>query len=217
MRAQLAASVAVLLALGCNGGGGGGSTTKKGSTVAPATSRTPAPVTSRAAPPTTPPRTPPPVTTPPPLSSSGGSGGITGVTPGQPAYGLTLVAGNAASRYSIFVPSTYAGSPTGIVLALHGVEGTSAPNSWFQLCALICNNDRFIVVSPYGDVTDGGSGAWTQPFGAELLDLVRSKYNVDLKRQYVAAISGGCLPAIHFALGDSPKTYRSVFGGYTVK
>ncbi len=215
MRARLIAGAVLLLALGCTGGGGGGGkSSSSGSTIAPATSRTPpAPVGS-----TTPPRTPPatPPVTPPAPSTSGGSGGITGVTPGTPAYGLSLNA-SAASKYSIYIPRGYAGSPVGLVLALHGVEGSANPNGWFQLCALICNNDRFIIVSPYGDVNDGGSGAWTQPFAAEILDLVRSKYNVDLKRQYMAAISGGCLPAIHFALGDSPKTYRTVFGGYTAK
>jgi hypothetical protein len=106
------------------------------------------------------------------------------------------------------------------VLAFHGVEGSPQPDSWFQVCVYFCNLDRFIVVAPYGDVNDGGSGAWTQPFGREILDYVKSKYNVDEKREYVCAISGGCLPAIWFALMSVPSTYTVPYmntvveGGY---
>lgn len=231
MRFELATAVAVLLALGCNGAvpgsaaGAGASTGGRGSTrpgsTAPTTSSL-SPVTSgtRGGPGTTPGTTPPgPGTggTGGTTGSSNGSGGMPGVNPGQPAYGRELITGNAASRYSIYIPSGYVGAPTGLVLAFHGVEGTATPNSWFDVCALVADNDRFIVVAPYGDVNDGGSGAWTQPYAAEILDLVRTKFNVNLKKQYIAAISGGCLPGVFFALGDTPKTYKPVYGNYTVK
>ncbi|HZU96023.1 MAG TPA: hypothetical protein VFF73_04885 [Planctomycetota bacterium] len=139
------------------------------------------------------------------------------MTPGNPALGLELIPGNAASQYDLYVPSTYNGSPMGIVLAFHGVEGTSTPDSWFEVCVYYCNNDRFIIVAPRGDVNDGGSGAWTQPYGRDVLDYVRSKYNVDDKRHYLAAISGGALPGIWMALASGPATYTTQYGGYTVK
>jgi len=145
-------------------------------------------------------------------ASSGGTGGIAGVTPGTPATGLTFAAGDATSRYAIYVPSTYSGSPVGVVLALHGVEGSANPTSWFQVCVLYANEDRFIIVAPYGDTNDGGSGAWCQPFGRPILDHVRAKYNVDNARQYVAAISGGCYPAIWLALASGPPTYQNYCG-----
>lgn len=208
MRFPLAAGLLVLVALGCNGGASG--TATKSSAPAATTPPAPGPGTS------TSPATSSTKTAPPP-ASSGGSGGIAGVTPGTPSFGLLLTPGNALTTFDLYVPTGYSGAPTGVVLCFHGVEGTSTPDGWFQLCVNVCNKDRFIVVAPYGDVNDGGSGAWTQPFAAEILDLVRQKYNVDLKRQYVAAISGGCLPAIFFALGSAPATYTSPVGSYTVR
>jgi hypothetical protein len=115
------------------------------------------------------------------------------------------------------VPPTYTGAPIGLVVAFHGVEGTTTPDGWFTVCVEFCNQDRFIVVTPYGDVNDGGSGAWTQPYGREIMDAVRGAYNVDDKRQYVAAISGGCLPAIYLALASAPASYQSQIGGFTTK
>jgi hypothetical protein len=211
------ALLALLTLAGCNGNGDPTERTNPPKSTAPPTTAT-APVTSKApptvvTPPAAPPATPPATTG----TSSGGTGGITGVVAGTPSYGLTFKAGDDRSKYSIFVPAHYNGAPVGLVIAFHGVEGSATPDSWFQVCTYFCNNDRFIVVAPYGDVNDGGSGAWTQPFGREIMDYVRSKYNVDDKRHYMAAISGGCLPGIFFALGDTPKTYTSQVGGYTTK
>jgi hypothetical protein len=99
-----------------------------------------------------------------------------------------------------------------VVVALHGVEGSSNPTGWFQVCVFYANTDRFIVVAPYGDTNDGGSGAWCQPYGRPVLEWVRSRYNVDDARQYVAAISGGCYPAIWLALASEPATYQNSCG-----
>ena len=148
--------------------------------------------------------------------SSGGSGGIAGVSPGSPATGLSYASGDATSKYAIYIPPGYTGAPIGVVIALHGVEGTSTPTGWFQVCVYYANLDRFIVVAPYGDTTDGGSGAWSQPFAKEIWDLVRSKYNVDNNKQYMAAISGGCYPGIWLALASAPSTYTN-YQGQTVE
>ncbi len=86
------------------------------------------------------------------------------------------------------------------------------PTGWFQVCVYYANLDRFIVIAPYGDTGDGGSGAWCQPYTKQIWDLVRSKYNVDDNRQYVAAISGGCYPAIWLALASGPATYTNYCG-----
>jgi hypothetical protein len=137
------------------------------------------------------------------------------VTPGQPAFGLALDAADPTSRFALYVPPGATSQPTGLVLALHGVEGSANPVGWFQVCALVANQDRFIVVAPYGDVNDGGSGAWTQPWAREIVELVRSRYDVDLRREYMAAISGGCLPGIWYALASGPVSYR--LRGYTVR
>jgi hypothetical protein len=216
-RIQLGVAVVIFSVLGCTGGGG--ATNTSSSTLPATTAGTSTTSTTSSTPPATQP--PPPATPPAPPasnpSSSGGTGGIGGVVPGTPSFGLIYKLGDANSLYDIYIPKGYTGAPTGLVLAFHGVEGTSTPDGWFQLCALICNNDRFIVVAPYGDVNDGGSGAWTQPYGREIMDLVRSKYNVDDKRQYMAAISGGCLPGIFFALTSAPATYASTVGGFPTK
>ncbi|MBI3724674.1 hypothetical protein HY251_12065 [bacterium] len=218
--ALLAASVALALALvGCGPGGNGQSTSGSGSVAPAASAPAPAPAANPAppapAPPPPPPAPPPP---PPPATSSGGTGGIAGVVPGTASYGLYYKTGDEASKYSIYVPTTYKEStPIGLVLAFHGVEGSSKPDSWFMVCSMYCNKDRFIIVAPYGDTADGGSGAWTQPYGREIMDYVRSKYNVDNKKQYMAAISGGCLPGIWMALASAPSTYTTYYGSYTVK
>lgn len=149
---------------------------------------------------------------------TGGSGGITGVTPGTPAMGLLLDPAYPTSKYSIYVPANYnASTPIGVVLAFHGVEGTSTPDGWFQVLVGFCNQDRFIVVAPYGDVNDGGSGAWTQPWGRSVLDVVRFRYNVDDSKLYCAAISGGCLPALWMTMGNAPGSYQSTYGNYTIQ
>ncbi len=138
-----------------------------------------------------------------------------GVTPGSSVQ-LQLTS-DTKSRFYFFVPPGYTqSSPIGMVMAFHGVEGTMNPSGFFTVCVSYANLDRFIVVSPVGDTADGGSGAWSQPYGREIMNAVRGAYNIDNSRQYVAAISGGCYPAIWFALCSAPATYSN-FQGQTVQ
>lgn len=210
--ARLASLVVLASLAACNGNGDPNfGKPKPAGTTAPATTKPPAPVPG---PSPTPAATPPATT--PPSGSSGGTGGIAGVVPGTASFGLQLDPADARSKYSIYVPRGYSGQPTGVVLGFHGVEGSATPDGWFQVLYLFANQERFIIVCPYGDVNDGGSGAWTQPFGRALLDLVRSKYNVDSRSQYCCAVSGGCLPAIWMALASGPATYTTAYGNNTV-
>lgn len=187
----LALTVAVAFLVGCLGGGGGGSGGSGGSSSSP----------------------PPSPSPDPPPGSSGGSGGIPGVTPGTPAMNLQLNS-SASSKYSLYVPPGYNQStPIGLVIAFHGVE---PPTNFFQVCVYYANNDRFIVLAPHGDQSDGGYGAWSQPWTKEIWDYVRSRYNIANAKQYVVALSGGCYPAIWFALASSPATYTNYLG-QTVK
>ena len=41
---------------------------------------------------------------------------------------------------------------------------------------------------------------------------MRSKYNIDNNKQYMAAISGGCYPGIWLALASGPATYTNYCG-----
>lgn len=153
-------------------------------------------------PPSQPPPPPPP---PSPSASSGGRGGIAGVFAGK-SYDLQLSKSDVHSRFYFFVPSDYQEQkPRGLVIAFHGVEGTDQPNNFFTLIVKVANKNRFIVVSPAGNVTDGGSGAWCQPFAREIMTTIRQAYNINNAQQFVTGLSGGLYPAIWFALSTQAQ------------
>jgi hypothetical protein len=140
-----------------------------------------------------------------PAYATWGKGGIDGVGQGQ--IFEKSFSSDAASRYYIYVPQSYQeDAPMGVALLFHGVEGTNNPNAMIRISQAV-SGDRFILISPVGDISFGGSGAWCQPFTREIHQLVKEKYNVDLRRQYVAGLSGGGQPAILYGLGNNNGTY----------
>jgi len=100
----------------------------------------------------------------------------------------------------------------GLVMLFHGVEPPPEPSGFITVSVYRSNMDRFILVSPVGDINDGGTGAWCQPYAREIMDLVRSKYNIATGKQYMAALSGGGYPGIWLALGSGHITYRNICG-----
>jgi hypothetical protein len=150
-----------------------------------------------------------------PLYASWGKGGLN-VRKGS-VVELTLN-NDSTSRYYLYVPTNYnEAEPMGLVILFHGVEGTNTPNAFISLSALT-SKERYILISPVGDLSHGGSGAWCQPYTREIQLLVERKYNVDLRRKYVAAVSGGGLPAILYGLHGNNSEYsycgKSIQSGF---
>lgn len=149
--------------------------------------------------------------TPGDQKSSKGKGGF-GIRPGL-AGRQRLVEGDDATRFLVYVPTGYKEEePIGMVLVFHGVEGTNDPTGFFIICANFANNNRFLLVSPQGDVRDGGSGAFAQPHVREVVEKVRGAFNVDYSKQYMVAVSGGVNPALVYAFSSKERVYTNPFG-----
>ncbi|MBX9769366.1 MAG: hypothetical protein K2X47_18970 [Bdellovibrionales bacterium] len=142
--------------------------------------------------------------------SSKGKGGF-GIRPGL--AGRQRLTADDATRFLVYVPPGYKEEePIGMVLVFHGVEGTDDPTAFFVVCANFANNDRFLLVSPQGDVRDGGSGSFAQPYVREIVEKVMGAFNVDYSKQYMVAVSGGVNPALVYAFSSKQRVYTNPFG-----
>jgi polyhydroxybutyrate depolymerase len=132
-----------------------------------------------------------------PPTGSGGSGGAPG-TPTRTVDGRP---------YQLVVPNGYsASSPTPFVLLLHGyAENASTIDSYFGMSAL-AQKKGFILALPNGNKDQIGLQYWNaddaccDDFGkhpddvgylTDIIHDVKSAYNVDIKRVYVAGHSNG--------------------------
>lgn len=120
---------------------------------------------------------------PPAAESSKGAGGP------APANGALLT--EAGITFRLIVPSSYAGSPTPLLVVYSGTEGGATMTS--NLVSLGPSTQTASMIRAVLDgVTYNGNGQ----AGATVLDVLRSKYNVDNDRTYLIGESAGTTAAL---------------------
>lgn len=160
--------------------------------------------------------TPPPPTAP--GAGSGGTGGAIGASVDLPG----------CSMCKVHVPSGYKpGSPTPLVVALHGDEGPAVgvPNI-IQLWSGAADAQTVLVLAlPCGTelgCADGNWSNWLAGQGYQLTQAhmdwinaqatkMESLYDVDVKREYVAGYSGGAYVLGYFAQANADRYAGSAF------
>jgi poly(3-hydroxybutyrate) depolymerase len=121
---------------------------------------------------------------PPFGASSGGSGGSAGVA------GATMKTAASGITYRLIVPSSVA-KPSPLLLVYSGTEGGATMTMNLQSLGPTTNTDGFIRA-----VLDGVTYNDNAQAGAEVLDEVRAKYDVDNDRTYLLGESAGTTAAL---------------------
>ena len=107
--------------------------------------------------------------------------------------------GGQAREYLLYVPPTYdPGKPTPLVISLHGAVLWGAAQKEISQWNRVADREGFIVVYPSGAKGSGprawheGSSTLPSPderFIAELIDTLRSHYNIDTTRIFANGLS----------------------------
>ena len=121
---------------------------------------------------------------PPFGASSGGTGGASGVA------GATMKTGASGITYRLVVPQSPA-KPSPLLVVYSGTEGGATMTMNLQSLGPTTNTDGFIRAVLDG-VTYNGNGQ----AGAEVLDEVRAKYDIDNDRTYLLGESAGSTAAL---------------------
>ena len=113
----------------------------------------------------------------------------------------TLVSSGDLREYLLYVPDSYdAASPTSLVISMHGAGLWPAAHKETSQWNAVADREGFIVVYPSG-LAGSGPRVWEAnqsdglvkdvKFISELIDTLRTKYNIDPRRIYANGLSNG--------------------------
>jgi len=154
------------------------------------------------------------------LAGCGGGGG--GTVDGSPVDGGAVDAVDVSARpFDLFVPTGYvAGTPTPLVVLLHGYGATGAiQESYFQLQP-VAEAQTFLYATPDGTLDGSLNHYWNATDGCcdvghldvddvgylrALIDDVATRYTVDPKRIYLVGHSNGGFMAHRMACDDADQ------------
>lgn len=155
------------------------------------------------------------------------------VTIAQVATNETILSGGVNRDYILYVPTIYnTSTPVPLILNMHGGTGSGTQQMEYGDFKSIADTANFIIVSPtalldpdpiLGFPTNLWALDWTTPEGqadktflVELLEKLKSEYNIDLNRIYSTGFSQGGIMSYNFACFNN-ITFAGVgiVGGYT--
>lgn len=135
-------------------------------------------------------------------------------------YVNSIKVGKIRRSYVVNVPAGYGAKPAPVVLVLHGALGSTFTVSWDTRMTEKANKQGFIVVYPRGIGIAKTLGTWNAgdccglaklkniddiAFLKSLLKQIRSDYNVDADRIYIAGASNGGMMAYRAAIEMSDQ------------
>ncbi len=164
---------------------------------------------------------------------SGGGAGSSGCDPARAHdagdFDQTITSGDWTRSFILHVPPSYdGGSPTPVVLNLHGLGGGAAQHADYSELPEKADEEGFILVTPQGVSTDFlPSSHWNflrfipgdpddVSFIADLLDDIGSRLCIDESRIFATGVSNGAMMAVRLAcdLSDRIAAIAPVAGVY---
>ncbi|MEI6410122.1 MAG: T9SS type A sorting domain-containing protein [Bacteroidota bacterium] len=114
----------------------------------------------------------------------------------------TIVSGGLTREYRLYVPAAYnAATPVPLLFNLHGYGSNNLEQDFYGNFKQIADTANFIIAMPNGTFDNQGKRYWNNfipnsgvddvAFISNLLDTLRSIYNIDLDRVYSTGMSNG--------------------------
>lgn len=114
----------------------------------------------------------------------------------------TIVSGGLTREYRLYVPAAYNGTtPVPLLFNLHGYGSNNLEQDFYGNFKPIADTANFIIVMPNGTFDNVGKRYWNNfilnsgvddvAFISNLLDTLRTIYNIDLDRVYSTGMSNG--------------------------
>ena len=115
----------------------------------------------------------------------------------------SIITGGLTRTYRVYIPAIYnSANPVPLVFNFHGYGGTNVQQEVYGDFRPIADTANFIVVHPMGSTYNGSQTGWNnfytvdlaQPdlnFISNLIDTLKTQYNIDLNRVYSTGMSNG--------------------------
>lgn len=114
----------------------------------------------------------------------------------------TIKSGGLTRDYRLYIPAMYNGNtPVPLVLNLHGYTSSAAEQEFYGNLRPIADTANFLIVHPNGTLDPQGNRFWNTfgtgspvddvEFLSNLIDSLRTKYNIDPNRIYSTGMSNG--------------------------
>lgn len=114
----------------------------------------------------------------------------------------TILSGGLTREYRLYVPAAYnAATPAPLLFNLHGYGSNNLEQDFYGNFKQIADTANFIIAMPNGTLDNQGKRYWNNfiidsgvddvAFISNLLDTLRTIYNIDLDRVYSTGMSNG--------------------------
>lgn len=119
----------------------------------------------------------------------------------------TLTSGGRERTYYLFVPDRAAGKPAPLIVTLHGSgrDGRILVDHWQE----IARKEGIIVAGPDAVNREGWHNATDGPqFLYDLVEALKARHAVDVKRVYLFGHSAGAVHAMHMGILESENQHQ---------
>ena len=125
-----------------------------------------------------------------------------GLASAQTTLTGTIQSGGLTRDYRLYIPAMYNGNtPVPLVLNLHGYTSSATEQEFYGNFRPIADTANFLIVHPNGTIDGLGNRFWNTfgtgspvddvEFLSNLIDSLRTKYNIDPNRIYSTGMSNG--------------------------
>ncbi len=125
-----------------------------------------------------------------------------GLASAQTTLTGTIKSGGLTRDYRLYIPAMYnANTPVPLVLNLHGYTSSATEQEFYGNLRPIADTANFLIVHPNGTIDGLGNRFWNTfgtgypvddvEFLSNLIDSLRTKYNIDPNRIYSTGMSNG--------------------------